>query len=129
MKEKQKTHTEKYGVWHWNIECDIWVANKKLFKTAEEFLNEGIQREDVGWELQNDNKWSLKEVFEKLLPFVHGDKYIRYNVAYNFYAEDAGTWEFTPKAGRGHVPVWTLDMEEVEKSLAVLDSLNVKGIE
>jgi hypothetical protein len=111
------TQTEKYGVWHWTIECDIWVANKKCFKTAEEFLNNGIQVADLGWELQNEQKLSLKDLFEKLLPFVHGDKYIRYNVAYNFYAEDSGTWEFTKGAGRGHVAVWSLDMEEVEKLL------------
>ena len=111
-----KTETEKYGVWHWTIECDIYVANKKCFQTAEEFVK-GAMKEDAGWDLQNEYHLTEKEVFEKLLPFVCGDKYIRYNVGYNFYAEDFGTWEFVNKTGRGHVPVWSLDMEEVEKSL------------
>lgn len=106
-----------YGVMHFSIDCDLYVASKEIGWTANEFLKEAF-KEDAGYELASERGWNEAEVFNKLFPFVKDDGYIVHRVGphpVDYDVED--WWEFVKVSGRGHVKVWYLDIKEAEKGL------------
>ena len=46
-----------YGVMHFNIECDMFVGDRRSYPTAEAFL-EATMLEDAGYELARKNEWT-----------------------------------------------------------------------
>lgn len=104
----------KHGVMHFNIECDMFVAPKKEYPSADSFLKDAIG-EDAGYELRHKNGWNDKQVFDYLLPYVAADGYIVHRVGWCPSDTDIDDWwEFTKLSGRGHMKVWYLDMESVD---------------
>ena len=98
----------KAGVMHFGIDCDMYVAAKSLFETAEEFLSRAVD-EDAGDEFAK----SREEAMTLLRPFVK-EGYVVYRCTpHPSDADLEEWWEFTKSSGRGHSPAWYVDMEEV----------------
>ena len=110
------------GVVHFNIDCDLFVGKQSEYPTATAFLKDAF-KEDAGDEVQEQNGWSEAETFEKLLPFVENNGYIVHRVGECPSDPDLDDWwEFVDRPGRGHIKVWTLDIEKVEKALEQISS-------
>ena len=105
------TEVKTYGVMHFNIDCDAFVAPKREFNTAEEFITRAVDYEDAGYDLfpERDN------AIEKLLPLVVSDGYyIVHRCSYHPTDYDLNDWwELVTFSGRGHIPIWYIDMEKV----------------
>lgn len=107
-----------YGIMHFKIECDLFVAHKDLFVDASSFLMEAIHKEDCGIDIAIKNGWDKTQVFNAFIPSVKNDGYVVSRIGYWFYSEsNEPHYEFVKTKGRGHIPVWYIDMDEVTKSL------------
>lgn len=106
-----------YGVMHFNIECDQFVAARSRYLTAQEFLAEAI-REDAGWKLAIDKSWNEAELFNNLFPYVSDNAYVIHRVGECPSDPNIDDWwAFVDGPGKSHVKVWVLDMVEVKQRL------------
>lgn len=111
---KESRKLKNYGVMHFSIDCDIFVAPRKEYLTAQEFLKAAMA-EDAGYELAEDKLWNEAEAFNNLLPYVKDDAFIVHRVGYCPSDTDLDDWwEFVRNPGRGHMKVWYLDIHEIE---------------
>jgi hypothetical protein len=110
---------KKYGVTHFCIEMNAYVAHRELFKTALEFITRACDYEDCGYEIQIQYQLSNTEIAEKLLPFVKDDAYVihRISSSHPWGSENGNWWEFVRQPSKGAVQVWYIDLKEVEKNL------------
>jgi hypothetical protein len=101
---------KKHGVMHFRINCDMFVARKKEFATALEFITEAVKHEDCGEDIFTD----ADEAISKLLPFVDDNAYIAYRISECPDDPDTkGYWAFVDGHGIGHMQVWLIDMDAV----------------
>jgi len=106
------------GVIRFSIDCDLFVGTREEFLTAEAFLQQAIDYEDCGFELAREKLWDAAETFTQLIPYVKDNGFIVHRCSpHPSDADIEDWWEFVDYKGRGHIPVWSIDMNKAESEL------------
>ena len=91
-------------------DCDKYVAAKSLYDNGEDFIQDAIRDYDLLYDFNN----SEEDAFRQLLPTLK-TAYMMHRCTYHPYNDLNDWWELVEKSGRGRVPVWLIDCDEVKE--------------
>lgn len=94
----------------WISESEIYIADKSLYKTANEFLDAVIAhiKPQVDNYSEEECGWYVVPSFEEYLPRVCTSWMVH---RINSEWHDSPFWELIEESGRGHREVWLIDFE------------------